>query len=44
MNVIKKYNNMVEASNNVGIHKNNIWRVIKGLRKTAGGFIWKYLD
>lgn len=44
MNLIKKYNNMVEASKNVGIHKNNIWGVIKGLRKTAGGFIWKYLD
>ena len=26
------------------VHKNNIWGVINNLKKTSGGFIWKYLD
>lgn len=44
MNLIKKHNRIVEAAKYVGIHKNNIWGVINNLRKTSGGFIWKYLD
>lgn len=44
MNLIKKHNNIAEAARNVGINKNNIWGVIANIRKTAGGFIWKYLD
>ena len=44
MNLIKKHNSIADASRNVGIHKNNIWGVINNLRKTSGGFIWKYLD
>jgi hypothetical protein len=44
MNLIKKHNSIPDASRNVGIHKNNIWGVINNKQKTAGGFIWKYLD
>lgn len=29
---------------NFGNVKNNIWGVINNLKKTSGGFIWKYLD
>jgi len=41
---IKEHNSIAEAAKNINIHKNNIWGVINNLRKTAGGFIWKYLD
>jgi molybdenum-dependent DNA-binding transcriptional regulator ModE len=44
MNLIKIHDNIAEAGRNIGIHKNNIWGAIKNIRKTAGGFIWKYLD
>jgi len=44
MNLIKKHDNIAEAARNIGIHKNNIWAVIKNNKKSAGGFIWKYLD
>jgi len=44
MNLIKIHKCIAEAARNIGIHKNNIWGAIKNIRKTAGGFIWKYLD
>ncbi len=44
MNLIKIHNSIAEASRNINVHKNNIWGVINGLRKSSGGFIWKYLD
>jgi molybdenum-dependent DNA-binding transcriptional regulator ModE len=44
MNLIKIHNSIAEASREVNIHKNNIWGVTNNLRKTSGGFIWKYLD
>jgi molybdenum-dependent DNA-binding transcriptional regulator ModE len=44
MNLINKHNCIADAGRNVGVHKNNIWAVIKNTKKTAGGFIWKYLD
>lgn len=44
MNLIKIHNSIAEASKNANVHKNNIWGVINNLRKTSGGFIWKYLD
>ena len=44
MNLIKKHDSIAEAAKDVYIHKNNIWGVINNYRKTAGGFIWKYLD
>ena len=44
MNKIKEFNSIVEASKELKIHKNNIWAVIRNYKKTAGGFIFKYLD
>lgn len=44
MNLIEIHNSIAEASKKVNSHKNNIWGVINNLRKTSGGFIWKYLD
>lgn len=44
MNLIKIHNSIAEASKITNIHKNNIWGVINNLKKTSGGFIWKYLD
>jgi hypothetical protein len=44
MNLIKIHNGISGASKNVNVHKNNIWGVINNLKKTSGGFIWKYLD
>jgi hypothetical protein len=44
MNLITKHDSIAEAAKDVCIHKNNIWGVINNYRKTAGGFIWKYLD
>lgn len=44
MNLIKIHNSIIDASQNLNIHKNNIWGVINNFRKTSGGFIWKYLD
>lgn len=44
MNIIKIFNSIIEASKELNIHKNNIWGVITNYRKTAGGFIFKYLE
>ena len=44
MNLIKIHNSIADAGRNIGVHKNNIWGVINNLKKTSGGFIWKYLD
>lgn len=44
MNLLEKYGSISVASKHVGVHKNNIWAVVKNNKKTAGGFIWKYLD
>lgn len=44
MNLIEIHNSIADASKKTNIHKNNIWGVIANLRKTSGGFIWKYLD
>jgi len=44
MNIITIHNSTSDAARNVNIHKNNIWGAIHNFRKTAGGFIWKYLE
>lgn len=44
MNLIKTHSSITEASKDVNIHKNNIWGVMNNFRKSAGGFIFKYLD
>lgn len=44
MNIINTYDFVADAGRNLGIHKNNIWGVINNRQKTAGGFIFKYLE
>jgi hypothetical protein len=44
MNKIKEFNSIVEATKILNIGKSNIRGVITNYRKTAGGFIFKYLD
>ena len=39
--VIKTFNGYSEAAKSVGGHKEAIWNVCKGKRKTANGFKWK---
>jgi hypothetical protein len=41
-NLIKKYVSIVEAKRETGVY--TIKEVLNGNQKTAGGFIWKYLD
>ena len=40
---INVFNSLVEASSYTGIDKNNISRALRGVFKTSGGFIWKYV-
>jgi hypothetical protein len=42
--IIKEYNSIVGASKEINISKSCISGVLRKKRKTAGGFIWKYLD
>ena len=44
MNLLNVYESTADAGRKLNIHKNNIWGVIANFRKTAGGFIWRYLD
>jgi hypothetical protein len=44
MNEIKKFSSIVEAAKELIIGKSNIFGVLTNYRKTAGGFIFKYLD
>jgi hypothetical protein len=44
MNKIKEFNSIVEASKTLNIGKSNISGVLTNYRKTAGGFIFKYLE
>ena len=43
MNKIKDFNSIIEASKELNIGKSNISGVLSNSRKTAGGFIFKYL-
>jgi hypothetical protein len=44
MNKIKDFNSIIEASKDLNIGKSNIRGVLTNYRKTAGGFIFKYLE
>ena len=44
MNKIKDFNSIAQASRELNIGKSNIRGVLTNSRKTAGGFIFKYLD
>lgn len=39
---IATYPSSVEAHRQTGVWHQSIWRVMNGILKTAGGFIWKY--
>lgn len=41
--IIKTFNSISEAANEMHINGSNITMVCKGLRKHAGGYIWQYL-
>uniref|UniRef100_A0A6C0KNX9 HNH nuclease domain-containing protein n=1 Tax=viral metagenome TaxID=1070528 RepID=A0A6C0KNX9_9ZZZZ len=41
-NFIKEFESIALASKELNIGKTNIWGVLNKIRKTAGGFIWKY--
>ena len=44
LNEIQHFHSISEAANVLNIGKSNIRGVLKNNRKTAGGFIFKYLD
>lgn len=41
-NFIASYNSIKHAEEVTKVHNPNITKVLKGKRKTAGGYIWKY--
>ena len=43
-NYIATYDTIREANRSTGIHVNGIGNVLHGRAKTAGGYIWKFLD
>jgi len=40
--IVHTFDSAVDAENNLGIKRANICKVLKGSRKTAGGYEWKY--
>jgi hypothetical protein len=44
MNKLNEFESITKAANELNIGKTNIIGVLKNYRKTAGGFIWKYLE
>lgn len=42
--LIKEYKNCLRASKSTKIKYPNIWYVLNGRNKTAGGYEWKYID
>jgi group I intron endonuclease len=41
---VKEYNSIADAGRISGVKKSNIQQVLLSKTKTAGGFIWKYID
>lgn len=44
MNIIQRFDSMKIAMQETGIGKEMISMVCRGIRKTAGGYIWKYAE
>jgi len=44
MQILNVHDSIAIAGRFLNIHKNNIWGVINSYKKTAGGFIFKYLE
>ena len=43
-NLIQKYDSATEASNRTGVNLGHLAACCRGEQKTAGGYIWKYVD
>ena len=43
-NMLGIFNNLSEASKNIGVDRNTIKKCCKGLTKSAGGFVWKFME
>lgn len=43
-NLVQQFDSLTDAANITGINCANIGQVCNGKRKTAGGYIWKYLE
>lgn len=43
-NYIRTWSSIINASNQLGIDSGDIVKVLKGRRKSAGKFIWRYSD
>jgi hypothetical protein len=42
--LINTFNSVIEASEKTNISSSNIYNIVRNIRKTAGGFIWKYVE
>ena len=42
-NIIKEWESLSLAANELNLKIGNICKVCQGLRKSAGGYIWKYV-
>lgn len=42
--LLKKWDGIAKAANKLNIDRSSITRSCKGIKMTAGGFIWKYAD
>ena len=43
-NFIQDFGSIVQAAQATGVHKSDISKVCREVRKTAGGFVWVYAD
>ena len=43
-NPLRIFDSITDAANSVGVHKNNIWAVCNGKKKTCKRYKWMYLD
>lgn len=42
--VIAEYDSLIDAERQTGVSSKQIYKVCHGLRKTSGGYIWKYKE
>ncbi len=41
---VNTFKSTADASKYTGVPTTNIWRACNGTRKTAGGYVWKYVE
>ncbi len=44
LKVVKKYDSIKNAADALGLHFSSVGNCVRGLRKTSGGFKWRYED